>query len=115
MEAQTLFYKQVVFSTNLAKLIQYINAQGKFCTVGETFRTPEQAIIYAHEGKGIINSLHCKRLAADLNLFTQKGDFLTLKEDYEPFGVYWESLNVMNRWGGRFKRTDADHFEMRET
>lgn len=115
MKAQTLFFKQVVFARNTAKLIQYINDNNHFCTWGEAFRTAEQAAIYAKNGKGILNSLHCSRLAIDLNLFNLKGDYLTLSKDYEPFGVYWESLNVMNRWGGRFKRVDGNHYEMRRT
>lgn len=115
MEAKTLFYKQAVFASNIAKLIQYINEKGLLCTFGETFRTKEQAEIYFKEGKGILDSLHCKRLAADINLFDINGQYLTQSKQYEPFGIYWEQLNVMNRWGGRFKRSDGNHFEMRES
>ena len=61
--------QQAAFARDVAKLINWIFDNGHSVTFGETFRTPEQAEIYAKEGKGIKDSLHCKRLAVDLNLF----------------------------------------------
>lgn len=107
----SLWRQQSDFSYDVSKLIQYIEAEGYYCTFGETYRTPEQAKIYAQEGKGIVDSLHCRRLAVDLNIFNYKGVYLTKTEDYEPFGLYWESLSIGNRWGGNFKRADGNHFE----
>ncbi len=109
----SLSEKQQIFSLNLAKLIEYINSQGYKCALGEVHRTPEQAEIYAKEGKGIKDSLHCKKLAADLFLF-KEGKYLTDKHEYAPFGCYWESLNKANRWGGLFVRMDSVHFEMQD-
>lgn len=74
------------------------------------------AAIYAKEGKGIVKSLHCDRLAIDINLFTSDGILLQDKKSYEPFGEYWETLDPRNRWGGRFKTlVDSVHFEMQES
>ena len=103
--------EQQAFAQDVAKLISYIYAQGYSITLGEAYRTKEQAEIYAKTGKGILNSLHCDRLAIDLNLFDKNDNILTLPKDYEPFGKYWQSLSPKNRWGGTFKRVDADHFE----
>jgi hypothetical protein len=111
----TLREKQSLFTQNVVHLINYIYSGGCSCTFGETWRTPEQAQIYANQGKGIKNSLHCKRLAVDLNLFDSNGKYLTNKSDYEPFGIYWESLHPANRWGGFFpKLVDSVHFEMQD-
>ena len=78
-------------------------------TFGEAFRTAEQAALNAQNGTGIANSLHCERLAVDLNLF-KDGVFMTKVSDYEPLGVYWENLG--GSWGGRFSKPDADHFSL---
>lgn len=106
-----LSMKQQIFAVNVAKLILHINEAGFSCTFGEAWRTPEMAQIYAANGKGIKNSLHCIRLAVDLNLW-KDGVYLTKTEAWKPFGEYWESLNQLNRWGGSFG--DGNHLEMRE-
>jgi hypothetical protein len=111
--------KQSLFSQNVATLIIYIKNAGFLCTFGEAYRTPEQAQIYAKEGKGIADSLHCKRLAIDLNLFSKDGHYLTDHDSYARFGEYWKTLHPFNRWGGDFpeyggKLCDPDHFEMQD-
>jgi len=110
------FQQQTKFSRDVAKLIQFIVAHGFYLSLGEAYRTPEQAELYAEQGKGIKNSLHIKRLAIDLNLFTSDGKYLTESKDYEPFGIFWESLDPQNQWGGNFTKRgghidDPDHFE----
>lgn len=111
----TLFEKQRIFALNVAALIKFINDFGQYCTLGEAERSQEQAEIYAKEGKGIVDSLHCKRLAIDLNLFDKNGLYLTQKKDYEMAGEFWEKLHSLNRWGGRFEHlVDLDHFEMQD-
>jgi len=107
----TLRERQEIFARNVGKLIEYIFEHGYTCTLGEAHRTPEQAEWYAVKGIGIRDSLHCKRLAIDLNLF-RDGVYLRYDRDYQPPGDYWETLHPCNRWGGRF--SDGNHFEMME-
>ena len=109
-----LSQKQSIFAQNIALLLQYIKSKGFSATFGEAFRTQEQANLYAQAGKGIADSLHCKRLAVDLNLINDEGIYLPDSADYKQFGLYWESLNDLNTWGGRFKRMDGNHFEMKD-
>lgn len=111
----TLREKQSIFALNVATLIEYIYYHHHNVTFGEAYRTPEQARIYSKQGKGIVNSLHCKRLAIDLHIFNKEGLLLSEKSEYEPFGTYWKSLHTSNRWGGDFaKLVDSNHFEMKE-
>lgn len=111
----TLSDKQHIFSLNVAKLIEYIYSQGYAVSFGEAFRTPEQAAIYAKTGAGILDSLHCKRLAIDLNLF-KDDQYISDGKSYEytVLGDFWEKLHPLNRWGGKFKRADGNHFEMQD-
>jgi len=107
--------EQEVFANNVGKLLAYINIKGYHATLGEAYRTHEQALIYAHEGLGIKNSLHCERLAIDLNIFDKNEKQLTTIAECKIFGTYWESLHKHNRWGGNFKtRPDFDHYEMQD-
>jgi hypothetical protein len=105
-----LVAKQSKFSGMVANLIQFAQELGYQVTLGEAWRTKEQAEIYAKQGKGIKASKHCQRLAIDLNFF--RGGVLVLgKENLETFGLHWEALGGI--WGGRFKRyDDSGHFEI---
>lgn len=108
-----LSINQKVFSKNLAKFILWIYAGDGSVTFGEVWRSPEEAKIQASKGAGIVNSLHCDRLAADLNIFSKDNELLITISDLHPYGEYWKSLNSNNKWGGDFKtRPDADHFSM---
>lgn len=105
--------RQQFFAQCVGKLIKEIYDRGYSCTLGEAFRTAEQAAIYAKSGKGILHSLHCERLAIDLNLFSPNGTYLSQTGDYEPFGRFWENIDMRLRWGGKFiSRPDGNHFEM---
>lgn len=110
----TLEQKQSIFAQNMAKLILHVDSIGLACTIGEVYRTHEQAEIYAKEGKGIIDSLHCKKLAVDLFLFDAQGNYLEARDHYKELGDYWVTLHPENRWGGIFKRCDLVHFEMQD-
>jgi hypothetical protein len=101
--------RQEIFAKNVGLLIGFIFAQGYTCTLGEAYRTKEQAEWYAKEGKGVNNSKHCRRLAIDLNLF-QHGCYLTSSTDYEFAGQYWYTLHPDNTWGGA--GNDGNHFSM---
>jgi hypothetical protein len=124
---------QRAFARCLVQLEAKILADGFEFTLGEGYRSPEQAAINslslfdrarvgailetkypvlaeaiaASVSRGIKNSVHTKKLAQDLNLF-KDGEFLTKKEDYAPFGEWWKLQHPLARWGGDFD--DADHF-----
>lgn len=103
--------QQCCFAGLVAQLISWAISQGYELTLGEAFRTPEQAAWNAAHGTGIANSLHCQRLAIDLNLF-KDGMLMTTVDDYQPLGTYWKSLHADARWGGDFSKPDADHFSL---
>jgi hypothetical protein len=110
----TLGQKQRIFTRLVGVLIEWTYQNGYELTFSEAYRTPEQAAIYAKQGKGIKNSLHTKRLAIDLNLF-KNGVYLTRSEDYLPLGMVWEQMSGPGYqccWGGRFKRPDGNHFSI---
>ena len=103
----TLGEKQELFSELLARLIAWAYARGYRVRMGETWRSPETAAAMAAQGKGIKNSLHTLKLAADLNLF-RAGAFLSDSAAHAPLGAFWKSLHPLARWGGDFN--DANHF-----
>ena len=101
--------KQEEFSICLAKFVVWIYCQGWKIRWGEVLRTKEQAEIYAREGKGILNSVHRKKLAADVYL-SKRGKVVWGIEDYRDLGDKWKSLHPLARWGGDFRRRDVFHF-----
>lgn len=107
--------KQSEFAGLVAELIQKAQCMGYQVTLGEAWRSEDQAKFEAkknaEKGIGISNSLHTLRLAVDLNLF-KGGKFLSKTSDYEPLGKWWESRCPLCRWGGRFSREDGNHFSM---
>lgn len=107
----TLIEKQGTFTNNVALLLLYAHSVGYTVTLGEAWRTPEQAALNAKKGTGIINSLHTKRLAIDLNLFHGE-QWLLKKEDYALLARFWKSLHPLNRWGGDWQNMDCPHFSM---
>lgn len=112
--AETLRQKQTRFAWLFAKLIVFANSAGYEITLGETFRTFEQAAANAVNGTGIANSLHCIRLAGDINLF-RNGKYLKKTESYKILGDWWTSQATDCCWGGDFKGKnagDAGHFSI---
>lgn len=111
---------QQLFARDVVRLLQYMEEKGYGFTFAETYRTPEQAKLNAQQGKGIEHSLHCDRLAIDINLFDPHGTYIEGAKAHEQFGLYWESLSPFNRWGGKFKDKngnafpDANHYERNE-
>lgn len=103
----TLRQKQSKFALMVTQLIQKAHEMGYQVTLGEAYRTPEQAVLNAKSGKGIRASLHTQRLAIDLNLF-RDGIFLTRTSDHQPLGEWWESIG--GSWGGRFN--DGNHYSL---
>ena len=107
--ALTLRQKQSLFVHLTAILLIEASQQGYDLTFGETYRSPEEAARLAKAGKGILKSLHCQRLAIDLNLF-KDGKYLTTSAAHRPLGEWWEKLDPLCRWGGRFG--DGNHYSL---
>ena len=97
------------FSLTFAKFVLKSYRKGYEITLGEAWRTPEQAEIYAKKGIGIKSSVHRKRLAVDINLFVN-GQLTWDVEHYRVLGELWKTMHPLARWGGDFKGRDAVHF-----
>lgn len=105
---------QKTFSQDAARLIQKAKELGFEVTLGEAWRTPEQAEWNAQHGLGIKESVHCQRLAIDLNLF-KDGEYLTNDSTgaYRALGEWWKTLGPDHCWGGDFHPlVDLDHFSI---
>lgn len=133
---ETLRQKQSRFARQLPRLLDYAGALGYDVTLGECYRSDEQAEINAigkggrkalaemirpafpwlaakilnNTGDGIRNSLHTQRLAIDLQLFDRAGNWLQDEHAYRLLGEYWEALGNDHRWGGRFG--DTPHYSI---
>lgn len=107
----TLHQAQAIHVQFIAKLIEFTFAQGYELTWGEAFRTAQQAQWDATNHIGIVNSVHCERLAVDFMLF-KDGVYLTDPTSYKFMGDYWTTLDPSCRWGGNFSTVDADHFSI---
>jgi hypothetical protein len=111
----TLRRKQSAFALLVAALIFKAYELGYEVTLGEAYRSKEEAARLAAAGAGIKASLHTVRLAVDLNLFLD-GVFLKASEDYRALGEFWERQSteaIQCCWGGRFQpRSDGNHFSI---
>ena len=111
----TLRQKQSRFACMIARLILWANEHGYEVTLGEAWRPQETADLYASQGRGSARSLHCSRLAVDLNLF-KDGRYLSSTESHRPLGEQWERMG--GAWGGRFKdsqgrpKPDGNHYSV---
>lgn len=107
----TLRQKQSLFAHLAAKLILHAYRVGYEVTLGDAYRSPEEAARQTRAGRGIAKSLHTSRLAIDLNLF-KDGRYLTSSEAHRPLGEWWERQHPLCRWGGRFTRPDGNHYSL---
>ena len=103
---------QEEFAQAAAQLIQKAHKMGYTVTMGEAWRTPQQAQWNADHGTGIAHSLHIERLAIDLNFF-KDGAYVTDGEVLREVGQWWKSLGANYRWGGDFTHLpDGNHFSL---
>lgn len=120
----TLLEKQKLFVQALGALIRFAGEQGYELTMGEAHvATPRKGKMEAcpkcgqeitgffHDKVHLTRGLHYSRLAADMNLFI-KNEYIS-DGDHEAWGIlgqFWESLDPLCTWGGRF--SDANHFSV---
>lgn len=102
------------FTRCVAHLILYVNnLPGYEVRIGQAWRSPEQAAVYAAQKKGIVNSLHTDYLAVDLDLYINEV-YQATTEAWLQIGEWWEIYGKERGfplcWGGRFKQPDGNHF-----
>jgi hypothetical protein len=103
---------QEEFAQAAAKLIQKAVELGYTVTLGEAWRTPEQALLNEEHGTGIAHSLHIYRLAIDLNFF-RDGAYVTDGAKLADVGAWWKTLGPRYCWGGDFTHLpDGNHFSL---
>ena len=107
----TLGKKQELFARLFGEFIVWVYDQGYALRLGEVHRPQVTADHYASIGKGIRNSAHTRKLAADIFL-VKNGKVTWDTADYEVLGSHWEGLHELCRWGGRMKNRDAVHFSI---
>jgi hypothetical protein len=100
--AESLRQKQSRFARMTAQLINHATILGYEITFAHAYRSQDEA-----KRLGFSKSLHCQRLAIDLNLF-KNGRYLTSTKAHTPLGEYWESIG--GSWGGRFN--DGNHYSL---
>lgn len=103
---------QEEFAQAAGKLIAQAAVMGYTVTLGEAWRTPQQAQWNADHGTGIAHSLHLERLAIDLNFFKNE---VLIKDgsQLKDMGEWWKALGPMYRWGGDFVHLpDGNHFSL---
>lgn len=103
--------QQEEFAQSVARLIQKASQLGYGVTLGEAWRSPEQAAMNAASGSGVSNSLHTERLAIDINLF-RDGVYITDDEGHSMLGIWWKALGPKYRWGGDFAKRDFNHYSL---
>jgi hypothetical protein len=100
---------QAEFTETLGRFLVWCEENDYPVIIAEVFRTKEQAAIYKAAGKGILNSAHCKKLAADLFRVVD-GTVSWDREEYRIPGGKWKTMHELARWGGDWPRRDAVHF-----
>jgi hypothetical protein len=113
----TLGQKQRLLAKLLPRLLDKAHELGFEVTLGDAYRDPRAFGMVGEKGPmpgkpapyGAVSSCHKMRLAIDLNLF-RDDVYLTTTRDHEPLGKFWESLDPLCTWGGRFN--DANHYSI---
>lgn len=104
--------KQWQFAYSAAYLVIKAVGLGYKVTLGEALRTAEQAEANAKSGTGIANSLHCEKLAIDINLFKPDGTYITDDTGHSQLGAWWKANGPSYRWGGDFEKKDYNHYSI---
>lgn len=104
---------QVIFLLHKAQLIQYAKLCNIPMTETEGCLDPKRKSRWGvrfEDGVHMKNSLHYQRLATDFMIYNDDGTPVWSGSDprWTKLGIYWESLDDRNAWGGRFG--DANHF-----
>lgn len=98
-------------------LVQHAQSLGYGVTLGEAWRSPQQAQWDAQHGTGVLHSLHTEKLAIDLNLFKRSTDaslwtYITNDEGHKDLGAWWKGRGGNHCWGGDFSTKDYNHYSI---
>lgn len=109
--------QQYLFAKDLIHLLMYIRDDeeiDKF-SIGEVWRPLEWQELLVKKGHSqTLASDHLNKMAVDI-YFWINGNFIANRWDnkslLDEIGDYWEDMNSLNYWGGRFKSfCDLNHF-----
>lgn len=104
--------RKVAFTKLVPRLIDKAFSMGYTVTLGDAYRDPRLHGEYGVKaGYGASRSFHKLRQAIDLNLY-KDGKYLEGTEAHKALGEWWESLDPMCTWGGRFN--DGNHYSYGE-
>lgn len=103
--------KQELFMRLVPRLIDKAHELGFEIRGGDLFRDPRMHGRMGEKiGYGNANSCHKLKLAIDLNLFDQDGNYLPETEAHRELGEWWEQQHELTCWGGRFN--DGNHYSI---
>lgn len=108
--------KQARFSYLKAVLVMYAHTLGYCMVEYEGCIMPDRKTrdgLQVQDGVHMRGSLHYDRMASDFVLYdVNSGEPVYNGEDnrWITLGEFWESLDPLARWGGRFH--DANHFSL---
>jgi hypothetical protein len=106
----TLKEKQRLFRKCWRVLLAFADLKGYDVIYGMFWRSRHESDRLKEAGIGISPSLHEYCLAGHLEAF-KDGEYMTTTEEYLELGEFWESLDILCAWGGRFG--DGIHFSIR--
>ena len=107
--------KQKLFTLLVRDLISAIHAMGYECTFGDSYRDPRVHGEYGEKKSySAAKSNHKLRLAIDLNLFDEEGNYISdgSHSAYQRIGEWWMNRHELCEWGGYGERQDANHFSL---
>lgn len=111
--ASELVQLQRDFTRDVVKLLGWLHRRGYGVRLGDAYRDPRAfGMLGDRKAYGHPYSNHKRRLALDLVLDDpETGEYMDRTDQYQAAGDYWESLDPLNVWGGRFN--DGNHFSKR--
>lgn len=102
-----LYKLDPIFRDRVEKLLSRLRARGHDAVLHEGWRSFERAKLLADKGTGVVKSMHCYGLAADI---------ISSMHRWSPDPKFWLALGAHARllglvWGGDFKKVDKPHVQ----
>jgi hypothetical protein len=125
-----LLDRQFLFTKLLARFLQEVFSRGHACKLRETgllWNRSSKVVGARVRFKDAVHStpqsqyggLHYMQLATDVDLFVWQPDsgswdYIrdTEHSAWQSMGEFWESLDPLCKWGGRFKNPDGNHISV---